>query len=66
MTVDAVDLIDLYAGESSGDEEYEFPASDAQSRLLVLDQLNPGSPSTTSRSPSRCTGPSTPPRSAAR
>ncbi|WP_158827918.1 non-ribosomal peptide synthetase, partial [Streptomyces sp. NRRL S-118] len=25
-------------------EEYEFPVSDAQSRLLVLDQLDPGSP----------------------
>ncbi|MEV8106737.1 condensation domain-containing protein, partial [Streptomyces sp. NPDC088135] len=44
MTVDAVDLIDLYAAEGGGGEEYEFPASDAQSRLLVLDQLNPGSP----------------------
>ncbi|MGW2112199.1 non-ribosomal peptide synthetase [Streptomyces sp. NPDC001948] len=44
MTVDSVELIDLYAGEGCGDEEYEFPASDAQSRLLVLDQLNPGSP----------------------
>ncbi|MGQ7748031.1 non-ribosomal peptide synthetase [Streptomyces sp. WC2508] len=44
MTVDAVELIDLYAGEGGGNEEYEFPASDAQSRLLVLDQLNPGSP----------------------
>ncbi|MER5747925.1 amino acid adenylation domain-containing protein [Streptomyces sp. NPDC002225] len=46
MTVDAVDLIDPYATatEAGGDEEYEFPASDAQSRLLVLDQLNPGSP----------------------
>ncbi|MFE7465434.1 amino acid adenylation domain-containing protein [Streptomyces sp. NPDC057499] len=44
MTVDAVDLIDPYAVEGVGDEEYEFPASDAQSRLLVLDQLNPGSP----------------------
>ncbi|MFJ4917487.1 amino acid adenylation domain-containing protein [Streptomyces sp. NPDC088726] len=43
MTVDTVDLIDLYAGEGGGNEEYEFPASDAQSRLLVLDQLNPGS-----------------------
>ncbi|MFD7432353.1 amino acid adenylation domain-containing protein [Streptomyces sp. NPDC059818] len=42
MTVDTVDLIDLYAGEGGGNEEYEFPASDAQSRLLVLDQLNPG------------------------
>ncbi|MYX95115.1 amino acid adenylation domain-containing protein [Streptomyces sp. SID486] len=26
----------------AADEEYEFPVSDAQSRLLVLDQLNPG------------------------
>ncbi|MEV7405101.1 amino acid adenylation domain-containing protein [Streptomyces sp. NPDC091267] len=42
MTVDTVDLIDLHAEEGGGDEEYEFPASDAQSRLLVLDQLNPG------------------------
>ncbi|MGN9760591.1 non-ribosomal peptide synthetase [Streptomyces sp. SD31] len=31
--------------EAPGDgEEYEFPASDAQARLLVLDHMDPGSP----------------------
>ncbi|MYV52637.1 condensation domain-containing protein, partial [Streptomyces sp. SID3212] len=39
MTTDTVDLIDLHAWAG---EEYEFPASDAQSRLLVLDQMDPG------------------------
>ncbi|MBY8845930.1 non-ribosomal peptide synthetase [Streptomyces sp. SP2-10] len=32
----------LALDQPAADEEYEFPVSDAQSRLLVLDQLNPG------------------------
>ncbi|MCX0246620.1 non-ribosomal peptide synthetase [Streptomyces drozdowiczii] len=37
MTTDTLCL----AGPAA-DEEYEFPVSDAQARLLVLDELNPG------------------------
>ncbi|MGQ4386472.1 non-ribosomal peptide synthetase [Streptomyces sp. SAS_270] len=49
MTTETLDLIDpavgpdpAYEATGEGGDEYEFPVSDAQGRLLVLDQLNPG------------------------
>ena len=49
MTTETLDLIEpdvgpdpAYGTTVEGGDEYEFPVSDAQSRLLVLDQLNPG------------------------
>ncbi|WP_405915777.1 non-ribosomal peptide synthetase [Streptomyces sp. NBC_00728] len=53
MTIDTLDTLDALgtldtladvqpASDQDSFDEYEFPVSDAQSRLLVLDQLNPG------------------------
>ncbi|MFD5075709.1 amino acid adenylation domain-containing protein [Streptomyces sp. NPDC058371] len=41
MLTDTTDL-DLTDPSTGPDEEYEFPVSDTQSRLLVLDQMDPG------------------------